>query len=81
MLSISFACVKSRKNKSGQSPIQVWVNVDGKCATIILNLRAPHPSEFKKTMKSKQNTPVLQYCNNVREKITTYYTNAVCNGD
>lgn len=80
MLSISFTCLKSRQNKAGQSPIQLWVNVDGKRATTILNLRAT-PSEFKKAMKSKQNTPVLQYCNNVREKITTYYTNAVCNGD
>ena len=76
MLSISFTCLKSRQNKAGQSPIQLWVNVDGKRATTILNLRAT-PSEFKKAMKSKQNTPVLQYCNNVREKITTYYTNAV----
>ena len=80
MLSISFTCLKSRQNKAGQSPIQLWVNVDGKRATTILNLRAT-PSEFKKAMKSKQNTPVLQYCNNVREKTTTYYTNAVCNGD
>ena len=80
MLSISFTCLKSRQNKAGQSPIQLWVNVDGKRATTILNLRAT-PSEFKKAMKSKQNTPVLQYCNNVREKITTYYTNTVCNGD
>ena len=25
MLSVSFACVKSKQNKSGQSPIQLWV--------------------------------------------------------
>ena len=54
MLSVSFTCLKSRHNKAGQSPIQLWVNVDGKRATTILNLRAT-PSEFKKAMKSKQN--------------------------
>ena len=39
MLSVSFICLKSRQNKSGQSPIQLWVNVDGSRATTILSLR------------------------------------------
>ena len=39
MLSVSFTCLKSRQNKSGQSPIQLWVNVDGSRATTILSLR------------------------------------------
>ena len=64
MLSVSFTCLKSRQNKAGQSPIQLWVNVDGKRATTILSLRAA-PQEFQKAMKSKQNNPILLYCNNV----------------
>ena len=45
MLSVSFACVKSKQNKSGESLIQLWVNVDGKRATTLLNIRAT-PQEF-----------------------------------
>ena len=80
MLSVSFTCLKSRQNKAGQSPIQLWVNVDGKRATTILSLRAT-PQEFQKAMKSKQNNPILLYCNNIREKITGYYTNLSCTGN
>ena len=41
MLSISFTCLKSRQNKAGQTPIQLWVNVDGKrVATTLINLCA-----------------------------------------
>lgn len=79
MLSVSFTCLKSRQNKAGQSPIQLWVNVDGKRATTILSLRAT-PKEFQKAMKSKQNNPILLYCNNIREKITGYYANLSCTG-
>ena len=79
MLSVSFTCLKSRQNKAGQSPIQLWVNVDGKRATTILSLRAT-PQEFQKAMKSKQNNPILLYCNNIREKITGYYANSSCTG-
>ena len=75
MLSVSFTCLKSRQNKSGQSPIQLWVNVDGKRATTILSLRAA-PQEFQKAMKSKQNNPILLYCNNVRERITEFFANS-----
>ena len=79
MLSESFTCLKSRQNKAGQSPIQLWVNVDGKRATTILSLRAT-PQEFQKAMKSKQNNPILLYCNNIREKITGYYASSSCTG-
>ena len=75
MLSVSFTCLKSRQNKAGQSPIQLWINVDGKRATTILSLRAT-PQEFQKAMKSKQNNPILLYCNNVRERITEFYANS-----
>ena len=79
MLSVSFTCLKSRQNKAGQSPIQLWVNVDGKRATTILSLRATS-QEFQKAMKSKQNNPILLYCNNIREKITGYYASSSCTG-
>lgn len=79
MLSISFACIKSRKNKAGQSPIQVWVNVDGKRATTLLDIKS-EPNQFQKSLKSKQPNPIQQYCNSVRSKITDYYANAVCSG-
>ena len=50
MLSVSFTCLKSRQNKAGQSPIQLWVNVNGKRATTILSLRAVPPcSEISST--------------------------------
>ena len=75
MLSVSFTCLKSRQNKSGQSPIQLWVNVDGKRATTIQSLRAA-PQEFQKAMKSKQNNPILLYCNNIRERITELFANS-----
>ena len=80
MLSVSFACIKSRQNKSGQSPIQLWVNIDGKRATTILDLRAT-PKEFDKAMKSKRSNHILLYCNNVRQKITEYYSNILCSDD
>lgn len=79
MLSISFACIKSRKNKAGQSPVQVWVNVDGKRATTLLEIKS-EPNQFQKALKSKQPNPIQQYCNSVRSRITDYYANAVCNG-
>ena len=79
MLSISFACIKSRKNKAGQSPIQVWVNVDGKRATTLLDIKS-EPNQFQKSLKSKQPNPIQQYCNSVRSKITDYYANTVCSG-
>ena len=79
MLSISFACIKSRINKAGQSPIQVWVNVDGKRATTLLDIKS-EPNQFQKSLKSKQPNPIQQYCNSVRSKITDYYANAVCSG-
>ena len=50
MLSVCFTCLKSRQNKAGQSPIQLWVNVDGKRTTTILGLRAA-PQEFPKAIK------------------------------
>ena len=80
MLSVSFTCLKSRQNKAGQSPIQLWVNVDGKRATTILSIRAT-PFEFQKAMKSKQNNPILLYCNNIRSKITEFYADATCSGN
>ena len=66
MLSFSFTCLKSRQNKAGQSPIQVWVNVDGKRATTIMSLHAT-PQEFQKAMKSKigheiQDSTYYKYC-------------------
>ena len=43
MLSISFACVASKINKKGESPIQLWVNCNGKRATTYLDLRKYRP--------------------------------------
>ena len=79
MLSVSFACVKSRKNKSGQSPIQVWVNVDGQRATTLLDIKS-EPNQFPKLLRSKQPNPIQQYCNSVRTKITDFYADSVCRG-
>ena len=31
------------------------------------------PQEFQKAMKSKQNSPILLYCNNVRKRIIEFY--------
>ena len=56
MLSISFACIKSRKNKSGQSPIQVWVNVDGQRATTLLDIKR-EPNQFQKALKANNLIP------------------------
>ena len=79
MLSVSFACIKSRKNKAGQSPIQLWVNVDGQRATTLLDIKS-EPNQFQKALKSKQPNPIQQYCNSIRAKITDYYAASACIG-
>lgn len=79
MLSISFACIKSRINKSGQSPIQLWINVDGRRATTLLDIKS-EPKQFQKALKSNQPNPIQRYCNSVRTKITDYYVASACNG-
>ena len=42
MLSVSFACIKSSKNKAGQSSFQVWVNAGGRRVTTLLSLQVTH---------------------------------------
>lgn len=79
MLSISFACVASKINKKGESPIQLWVNCNGKRATTYLDLRS-NPADFRKSIQSKRQNPILKYCNSVRERILDYYTSSVCGG-
>ena len=79
MLSISFTCLKSRQNKAGQSPIQLWVNVDGQRATTLLDIKS-EPNQFPKLLRSKQPNPIQQYCNSVRTKITDFYADSVCRG-
>lgn len=79
MLSISFACIKSRINKSGQSPIQLWINVDGRRATTLLDIKS-EPKQFQKALKSNQPNPIQRYCNSVRAKITDFYAASACNG-
>ena len=79
MLSISFACVASKVNKKGESPIQLWINCNGKRATTYLELRS-NPSIFQKALKSKQQNPILRYCNSVREHILDFYSSSVCAG-
>lgn len=79
MLRISFACVKSRINKSGESPIQLWINCNGSRATTYLDLRVK-PSIFQKSMKSRHQNPILQYCDSVRWRIISYYSSSICNG-
>lgn len=79
MLNINFACVNSRKNKAGESPIQLWINCDGKRATTHLELRVK-PSIFQKSMKSRQQNPVLLYCDAVRWRIINFYASSVYGG-
>ena len=79
MLSISFACVASKVNKKGESPIQLWINCNGKRATTYLELRS-NPSIFQKALKSKQQNHILRYCNSVREHILDFYSSSVCAG-
>ncbi len=79
MLSISFACVASKVNKRGESPIQLWVNCNGKRATTYLELRS-NPATFQKALKSKQQNPILRYCNSVREHILDFYSSSICGG-
>ena len=71
MLSVSFACIKSRKNKAGQSPIQLWVNAGGRRVTTLLSLWVT-PKEFQKVMKSKQNPA---WYNNVGKHKIEFYAN------
>ena len=66
---------EKQTKQSRVKPFQLWVNVDGKRATTILSLRVA-PQEFQKAMKSKQNNPILLYCNNVKERITEFYANS-----
>ena len=79
MLSISFACVASKVNKRGESPIQLWINCNGKRATTYLELRS-NPATFQKALKSKQQNPILRYCNSVREHILDFYSSSICGG-
>ena len=79
MLSISFSCVKSKINKKGESPIQLWVNCNGKRATTYLELYS-NPPTFKKSIQSKRQNSIQTYCNSVRERILDFYATSVCGG-
>mgnify|MGYP003303975739 CR=1 FL=1 len=79
MLGISFACVNSRKNKSGESPIQLWINCNGSRATTYLGLRV-NPSLFQKSMNSRRQNSLTQYCDAVRWRILNFYAQAASNG-
>lgn len=79
MLSISFSCVESKLNKKGESPIQLWINCNGKRATTYLELRS-NPADFRKSIQSKRQNPILKYCNSVRERILDFYSSSVCDG-
>lgn len=79
MLSISFSCVKSKINKKGESPIQLWVNCNGKRATTYLELYS-NPSTFRKSIQSKRQNSIQTYCNSVRERILDFYATSVCGG-
>ncbi len=80
MFSLTLACLKSRKNKAGECPIQLWINVNGNRAATVLEVKA-EPNQFKKAMRNRNSdAPLRLYCNSVRDRVTEYYTEAVRNG-
>lgn len=73
-LSINFYCRKSKANKQGLAPIEVSLIINGKRTYIALQRKAK-PEEFEKSMTSKKDNPIKQYCEQVRSRLNTIIDN------
>lgn len=73
-LNINFYCRKSKANKQGLAPIEVSLIINGKRTYIALQRKAK-PDEFEKSINSKKDNPIKQYCEQVRIRLNTIIDN------
>lgn len=69
-LNINFYCRKSKANKQGLAPIEVSLIINQKRTYIALQRKAK-PDEFEKSINSKKDNPIKQYCEQVRIRLNT----------
>lgn len=69
-LNINFYCRKSKANKQGLAPIEVSLIINGKRTYIALQRKAK-PDDFEKSINSKKDNPIKQYCEQVRIRLNT----------
>ena len=76
---ISFLCSPSKKRSGGLSPIEVSITLDGK-RTCVQTPKKCRPEEFRSLLESKRTNDVRTYCDAVRVKLETLYTQLYVQG-
>lgn len=67
--SIQFYCRASKANRTGDSPIELSIIINGKRCFIQLPIRCK-ASQFPKLLSARRTNPVQEYCEETRAKLT-----------
>ena len=70
---VSFLCSKSKKRKSGESPVEVSISVNGERTCVQLQKYCT-PETFRKKLEAKNANDIKTFCEDVRAKINAYQT-------
>ena len=76
---VSFLCSPSKKRSGGLSPIEVSITLDGKRTCVQTDKRC-RPEEFRALLESRKTNDVRTYCDAVRVKLETLYTQLYVQG-
>ena len=70
---ISFQCNPSKMRKSGESPVECSISVNGERCFVQLP-KTCKPDMFRKMLSAKNTNDIKIYCEGVRAKLNEYYT-------
>lgn len=78
MISVTFSIGKI--NKSGNAPVFMWLNLDGKRKVMQLPVKVA-PTEFRKLINSKQTNDVQVICNKYKNMVFEYANKCLIAGE
>jgi integrase len=65
----NFYCRNSKRNRTGDSPIELSIIINGKRCFIQLPIKCK-ASEFNKLLSTRKSNPIKEYCEQVKTKLT-----------
>ena len=65
----NFYCRNSKRNRTGDSPVELSIIINGKRCFIQLPVRCK-ASEFNKLLSTRKSNPIKEYCEQVKAKLT-----------
>lgn len=65
----NFYCRGSKRNRTGDSPVELSIIINGKRCFIQLPIRCK-ASEFTKLLSTRKSNPIKEYCEQVKTKLT-----------